>query len=116
MPRVLKRHDTADPITGTASDENGPVDLTVYESVTFQAAIDGSPAVIEGEVVVIEAETDDEADRGKWSYEQTDADVSVAGTYDVELECVLANGKKVHFPSAEADNPQLTIDTDLDNA
>ena len=31
MPRTMKRHDTADPITGTASDEFGPVDLSIYE-------------------------------------------------------------------------------------
>ena len=66
-------------------------------------------------MVVIESETDDEADRGKWRYEQVDADVSVAGTYDVELECVASTGKKVHLPSAEADDP-LTIDAELDNA
>ena len=115
MARTMKRHDTADPITGTASDANGPVDLTVFETVTYQARQEPGAALIEGEVVVIQTETGLLADKGKWRYEQSDEDVSVAAGYKSELECVLANGKKVHFPSA-ASVVDLTIVPDLDDA
>ena len=117
MARTMKRHDTADPITGTASDANGPVDLTVFETVTYQAKQDGSGTtpLFEGPAIVVQEETSNVADKGKWRYEQTDEDVSLSGGYKSELECVLPNGKKVHFPSAPAVT-DLTINPDLDDA
>ena len=112
MPdRTMKRHDTADPITGTASDADGPVDLTQFDTVTFMAKIVDGPTIFEGEASYVTDGTD-----GKWKYEQVDADVSVANTYKCELECVRLDGKKVHFPSTEAANPELLIEPDLDNA
>ena len=112
VARTMKRHDTADPITGTvtSTDEPGGVDLTVFETVEFsaKATVDGIEVVVGGEVS--EANAD-----GSWVYEQLDEDVSEAGLYECEIECTLANGKKVHFPNAKAENPQIQIDEDLDD-
>lgn len=109
--RIMKRHDTADPITGRVSAPGGPnggtVDLTTFGTVKFQAKT-ATGGVIGGTV------TSKNAD-GTWTYQQVDADVSTAGIYGCEIECTLANGRKVHFPNEAADNPVLQIDTDLDN-
>lgn len=111
MARTIKRHDTADPITGTASVPGGPnggtVDLTIYTTVKFQAK--GAGGTIFGGTVSAK-----NAD-GTWTYSQVDADVSTADIYGCELECTLANGKKVHFPNEQSENPVLTIDEDIDN-
>lgn len=111
MARTMKRHDTADPITGTVSAPGGPnggtVDLTIYSTVKFHARTTGG-AVVGGTVTSKDA-------AGNWSYQQLDADVSDAGIYGCEIECTLANGRKVHFPSDAADNPVLTITEDVDD-
>lgn len=107
--RTIKRHDTADPITGIASDDNGPVDLTVFDVVRFQASGGETPILFGGEVE--EANAD-----GTWVYQQTDEDVSIPGEYVCELECEMLDGKKIHFPNTASANPTLTIDADLDDA
>ena len=121
----MKRHDTADPISGTARADGDRIDLTIYDTVKVHMKIDGAGTYVEGVVEVLEdtlggGGVDPEdglpVNRGKWRYAQVDGDVDTAGVYDVELECVLSNGKKVHFPSAKADNDKLTIDEDIDDA
>jgi hypothetical protein len=109
--RTLKRHDTAEPITGKATSDSEPdgVNLTVFETVNLHFKTAPSGPVQGG--VVAQANVD-----GTYVYEQIDTDVSVAGLYEVELECILANGKKVHFPNVKAENPKLTIDEDLDDS
>lgn len=125
MPREMKRHDTADPITFTCRDANGRVDLRVFSTITFQMKVAGAQQWIGGAAVNIElAEGGGGTDptdslpvnRGKGRYVQTDGDVDTAATYVAEVECVLANGKKVHFPSRESANETVTIGNDLDNA
>lgn len=112
VERVMKRHDTAEPITGTvrAGTPAVAVDLSVYQTVemTAKAEINGVETIITGECTLGD-------DDGEWIFEQTDEDVSDAGVYEVEIECTLANGKKVHFPNAKASNPSLQIDEDLDD-
>lgn len=109
--RTLKTHDTADPITGTCLVGETPVDLTVYATVTFfaKATVDEIEVLVSG--VCSQANAD-----GTWVYDQLDADVAQAGLYECELECELANGKKVHFPNTQAANPELQLDADLDGA
>lgn len=110
--RTMKRHDTADPITGKATSDDEPdgVDLTVFTTVKFQAKadVDGVETLVGGAV------TDANAD-GTWSYDQDDTDVSGAGLYDCELECITSGGKKVHFPNKKSANPQIEVDEDLDD-
>jgi hypothetical protein len=108
IARTMKRHDTADPITGIASSGSGPVDLTVYTTVNFWAKT-ATGTVVGGEV------TDANAD-GTFVYEPTAGDVGTEGMYDMELECITASGKPVTFPNAKAANPQLQIDEDLNDA
>jgi hypothetical protein len=107
MPRTAKRHDTLDPITGTATKNGSPVDLTVFTSVTFFALHEDGQTIITG--LCSDANSD-----GTWEYQQDDADMSLAGDYSCELECV-APGGKVHFPSSQEDNPVLTVDPDVDD-
>jgi hypothetical protein len=130
MSREMKRHDTADPITGTAYQED-PVtgaltraDLTVFQTIRYQMKVPGANTFVGGTAVDIEktegagqtAADGLPLNRGRWRYQQTDDDVDTSGGYAAELECVLANGKKVHFPSREQDNPTVTISNDIDNA
>ena len=110
MARTMKRHDTADPITGTAMAGGSAVDLSVYSTVEFHA----KTTVGEAELIIGGTVTEANAD-GSWVYAQGTADVAQEGIYDCELECVTPGGLKIHFPSAEADNPKLTIDPDLDD-
>lgn len=111
MARTMKRHDTADPITGTVSAPGGPnggtVDLTVYTTVKFHMKTAGG-AVIGGTVSSRDA-------AGNWTYQQIDADVSESGVYGCEIEGTLANGRKVHWPSDATLNPALTITDDVDD-
>jgi hypothetical protein len=130
MPRTLKRHDTADPISGTAFDTDPTTgakrraDLTVFQTITFQMKLPAVSEVVEGVAECVETVDGPGAlqpdglplNRGKWRYAQVDADVDTLGGFKVELECELANGKKVHFPSKEADNETITVEADLDNA
>lgn len=108
--RIMKRHDTVNPITGQVTTSTGPVDLTVFQTVKFQGkgTISGTPTLIGGTVTTRNAD-------GTWSYQQVDADVSQAGSFSCEIECTMSNGRKVHFPNEYADNPILQIDQDLDN-
>jgi hypothetical protein len=108
VSRIAKRHDTLDPLSGTATDGTGnPIDLTVFTSVKLFAT-DGGANTFSGEC------TQKNAD-GTWTYEQSDLDMSVVGTYDIELECTTAGGDKVHIPNEAAENPTLTIDPDIDD-
>lgn len=108
MSRTAKRHDTLDPLTGTALDGAGnPIDLTAFTTVTLFAT-DGGANTFSGACSAANAD-------GTWEYQQTDLDMSVIGTYDIELECVTAGGEKVHIPNEAAENPTLTIDPDIDD-
>jgi hypothetical protein len=40
--------------------------------------------------------------------------MSVAGVYDIELECI-DGSEKVHIPNDAAANPKLTITADIDD-
>ena len=114
MARTMKRHDTIDPITGTvtangtAVDLRGTADGGVYSTVKFFAKSTSGTAWFGG--TVSSAGT-----AGDWTYTQTDADVSVADTYECEIEATLPNGKKIHFPNDKADNELLTITEDVDD-
>jgi hypothetical protein len=134
MPRTIKRHDTADPITGTVRQTDRVIgsptfgqliraDLTAFVTLNFQIKVEGAPTVVTGVAVNVEVADGPGANqpdglplnRGKFRYEQVDGDVDTTSVYDVELECILANGKKVHFPNSKVANDKLTIDDDLDN-
>ena len=107
MARTAKRHDTLDPISGTALDGAGnPIDLTVFSSVLLFAT--NGTKTFSGPLTTRNA-------NGTWTYAQTDVDMDTEGEFDLELECVMASGKKVHIPSEAAENPVLTIDPDIDD-
>lgn len=134
MPREMKTHDTADPITGVARSTDPAtgdlvrVDLTVFDSIEFQFRLPAADAVDVIGGPAVDVETVDGAgtpgllfaidglpeNRGRFRYEQVDADVDTSGIYNTELECVLGT-KKVHFPSKEAENDTLTLGHDLDD-
>lgn len=122
MPRTMKTFDDADPITGTVTADGTRVDLSVYETINFHFKVDGAAEFVGGEAVDVETVdgeggTDPEDElpvtRGRFRYEQLPADIDTAATYEVELECILANGKKVHFPNRKAENDTITLDPDL---
>jgi hypothetical protein len=107
MARTAKRHDTFDPISGVATDGNGAgIDLTQFDSVTLFAD-DGQGNEFSGPLTTREED-------GSWTYQQSDADMSVAGVYDIELECI-DGSEKVHIPNDAAANPKLTITADIDD-
>jgi hypothetical protein len=98
-------------------------DLTRFETVNFHFKVDGATEFAGGEAEVVET-VDGEGgtagdglpvNRGKFRYFQTDTDVDLADVYETELEGVMANGKKTHWPNKKSMNDKLTIDPDISN-
>jgi hypothetical protein len=128
MPRTMKTFDTADPITGvvTATDPitgvTSRADLTVYDAINFHFKVEGASVYVGGTAIDVETADGsggiDPADglpvnRGRFRYEQVPSDVDTAAIYNCELECILVDGRKVHFPNDKAEDDQITITNDL---
>jgi len=118
--RYSKRGDTWEPVTGVASDANGPVDLrgatlrflAVAQINSIKVYIDSNvPA--HGPCVNVEDISANVADRGRYRYEMAIAGVSAAGLFKCELEAIMPNGKVITWPSREANNPEWQIDSDI---
>lgn len=125
----MKRHDTLDPFTGIVRADGVRVQLNAFASMTLMYSLKVNPLevlelpavnveVVDGPGVAGEQNALDglPENRGRWRAVQTDVEVDTAGVYEMELECVTAGGKKVHFPSRKEDNETLNIDADLDDA
>jgi hypothetical protein len=124
--RTSKTGDTWEPVTGTARNGDGtPADLRGADLrfMGYADLEDGTTIFIDsnedtpshGICVNVEDESLDEADRGRYRFEQTVAAVSQDGLYKCELECTMPNGKIITFPSREVNNPEWQLDPDIDS-
>lgn len=105
-----KRHDTAVSPTATFTPADGlPFDLMSPGGATANFIVrlpkDAAPKFKKPAVIT-----------GPWSvrYDPVDTDVADIGLYDVEVEIILANGKKLTLPTEGYLQWQITAD--LDNA
>jgi hypothetical protein len=115
-PPEYKTGDTFPPISGVARDESGnPVDIHLAESARFVAKGKGpTPATISGAVTIVDDGT--VPLRGKYTYNWAPTDLSVADTYEAELEVTWTTVplKIQTFPSNKANNPTFIVTADLD--
>jgi len=135
--RWSKRDDTWEPVTGRVFDVNGPVDLRTATLRFLGKATTGNVTTLidsddplHGECINVEdadgsIPTEElewpvgsgdfitvPVNRGRWTYEQSEAAVSVAGLYELEIEAT-KTGNKLTFPNKQADNPGWQIDPDI---
>lgn len=123
---TIKRHDTLDPFSGTVRENGVRVDLSQFATIELHYKLKTAPTTVIKLPVVDVLAADgaggpNEPDGfppnyGKWRAVRADVDVSVEGIYEMELECIVTGGGKVHFPNARALNPTLNIDPDEDDA
>jgi hypothetical protein len=116
MPNVpkYKTGDTWPPLTGTVSDDNGPVNIFVAQSVriimkTGTTSVTGPVTVVDDGTLPL---------RGKWSYKPALNDFSVVGDPQVEIE-VTWNATSTPpeietYPNDAALNPTIHVTADLD--
>lgn len=111
MAVEYKTGDTTPDITGTVTDASGPVNIFSATSIRFIAK-NGSNPVIAGVAVKIDDGT--VPLRGKWKYVWGATDLSISGTWEVEIEVTWSAGKIETFPNAKGRNPSFTVTDDLD--
>jgi hypothetical protein len=121
--RTMKVNDSLDYLSGIARTDGVRQDLSAFNALEIHVkspkqttyaslavedveAVDGA-----GTPGVLNAQDGLPENRGKWR--ATAALVVTADQYRAELEATTPSGKKVHFPSAAANNPTLTVDPDL---
>lgn len=93
MPAVIKRGDTAPPLTAVLSSNGAPLDLTAASAVRLIIAADSGSLVL-GPISI------DDAAGGEVSYEWSPGDTDTAGEYRVEFEIVWGDGTVQTVPSA----------------
>jgi hypothetical protein len=100
VPLRVKRGDTPT-LTGTVSDDSGPVDISAASSVSVglrsMRTSQVEPIVKPG--TILDTGT---ADRGRWSYKCDADDLAVAGTYGVTVSVAWADGNRYTFPTQGA--------------
>ena len=106
-----KTGDTAPDIAGTVTDANGPVNISTATSLRFIAK-SGSNPVIAGAATKVDDGTTPL--RGKWKYTWGASDLSIAGTWEVEIEVTWTSGKIETFPNSKTRNPTFIVTEDLD--
>jgi hypothetical protein len=103
----IKRHDLLPPILATLVDENStPVNIT-GATVKAILKLKNPPLVISGPCVVSDAAN------GEVDFYWQPGDTDVSGTYKLEFEAIMPDGKPRTFPNDEADNPEVKISNDL---
>ena len=108
-----KTGDTSPDITGTVTDALGAVNIFTALSIRFIATNKTTPGTpIAGAAVKVDDGT--APLRGKWKYVWGASDLTVAGTYETEIEVTWTTGKIETFPNNKSRNPTFVVTDDLD--
>lgn len=101
-----RQGDTWPPITGTITDGSGsPVDISTATSLSF-IAVSGATTITGVPTNLDDGTT---PNMGKWSYTWGATDLSVAGSYKVEIPVTWETGKIESFPSNAANAPTFLV-------
>lgn len=111
--RTMQHGDTWPPLKGLASDEDGPVDLTLADSMRVMCKssshlIELPAAVIVPIEVVNQGQPNEE--QYNWQADLVDGDTDVVGNYTVQLEVTWAPDQIETFPNSRAAAPTLAIE------
>lgn len=110
----IKRNDTLPPIEERLSDATGPISLTGH-TVKF---IMRKGAIIKVEAAAV-PDPDQVNRKGyvKYNWSGVTGDTDTAGTYEAEWEVTFSGGAgKATFPNDKADNTQVIVGADLNEA
>lgn len=107
---TLKRNDTYPPLVATLIDANGVINLTSAASVKFIMKGIATNTLVQNPCTIIDAVN------GKVQYNWGASDAAVPDTYNMEFQITWGGGGKQTVPNAAAQNPQVLVDADLDNA
>lgn len=111
--RTMQSGDTWPPLRGLASDEDGPVDLTV--AVSMRAMCKSSTHLIELPAEVIDPieivnEGEPNEEQYNWQADLVTGDTDIIGNYVVQLEVTWEAGRIETFPNSRAGAPILAIE------
>lgn len=113
MPTEYKTGDTWPPIKGTVTDANdAAVNIFTATSIRFIAKKVGAADTVTGAAVKLDDGT--LGLRGRWQYTWAPSDLSVAGSWEVEIEVTWTAGQIETFPDNASRNPQYVVTADLD--
>lgn len=113
MATEYKTGDTFPDLSGTVQDASGSaVNISTATSIRLVAKRQSGSEVIAG--VAVKDDIGDTPTRGKWHYVLQTSDLSVAGTWEVEIEVTWTTGKIETFPDNAGRNPTFLVTADLD--
>ena len=105
----IKRGDTDPAFSTVLYNGSVPLDLSAATSVRLIVKAPGATAIVNAAMTIVSPPTS-----GAVSYQWLDADVLVAGTYEMEFEVTWNTGRKRTIPTPGKD--QLVIEQDLGGA
>jgi hypothetical protein len=106
--RTMQSGDTFPPLKGLAADDEGPVDLTLADSM--RALLKSNSALIELPATVINPIQVDGAEAFNWEAAWDAGDTDIVGHYLVQLEVTWSPGQIETFPNNQAGAPTVTIE------
>lgn len=112
MATEYKTGDTFPDLSGTIQDSLGnAVNVSAAISMRLLATRQGGAETFTG--VAVKDDIGDVPTRGRWHYVLQPTNLSVAGTYEIEIEVTWSTGKIETFPDNKGRNPTFLVTPDL---